>query len=90
MLVFLTDGSANVARDGEGGRTRAMEDALSAASAVARAGLDALLIDISARPKAAASDIAAAMKARCVPLPMAESGAIDRAVRAARSNPRIP
>jgi hypothetical protein len=50
VLVFLTDGSANIALDGTRGRSRAQEDALLAARAIAGAGHDAVVIDISPRP----------------------------------------
>lgn len=81
-LVLLTDGQANVARDGGGGRARAQADALAAAQLVRAAGYRALLIDTSPRPSAAARALAAGMDARYVPLPLAEAGAVSRAVRA--------
>ncbi|MEO1328964.1 MAG: magnesium chelatase subunit D [Pseudomonadota bacterium] len=83
-LVVLTDGQANVARSGLGGRVEAMEDALSAARATAATGLKALVIDASPRirPGAPAEALAAAMGARYLPLPRAEARAVTAAVRA--------
>lgn len=83
LIVLLTDGSANVALDGTGGRTKAHDDAIAAAQSVAEDGIDALVIDISARPRQAAQELAQALKARYVPLPAGRSDAIDRAVRTA-------
>jgi magnesium chelatase subunit D len=84
LLVFLTDGSANVAADGSVGRARAGEDALAAARQIAADGHGALVMDIAPRPRAEAQALAAAMHARHVPLPLADSSAIARAVTARR------
>lgn len=84
FLVLLTDGSANIAADGTPGRSRAGEDALAAARRVALAGTDALLIDISPRPRPEAARLAEAMRARCLPLPHADARALEQAVAGAR------
>lgn len=81
-LVLLTDGRANVAQDGKGGRARAEADAMTAARQVRAAGLAALLVDTSPRPHPASQRLAAAMDARYVPLPYADAAALSRAVRA--------
>ena len=81
-LVFLTDGQANVARDGEGGRARAQEEALAAARTLKSLGLSALVIDVSPRPNARARELSAAMGARYLPLPAADAAALARAVAA--------
>ncbi|MEM9473202.1 MAG: magnesium chelatase subunit D [Pseudomonadota bacterium] len=81
VIVALTDGQANVARDGSPGRLQAGRDALDAARAIAVAGITALLLDISPRPSPAAADIAAAMGARLVPLPYADSSAVSNIVK---------
>ncbi len=52
-LVLLTDGRANVARDGKGNRARAEEEALAAAGRLREAGVRVLLVDTSPRPHAA-------------------------------------
>lgn len=46
-LVVLTDGRANVARSGEGGRAAATSDAQDAARRIAAAGVSALVVDTS-------------------------------------------
>lgn len=84
FLVVLTDGSANVAADGTPGRPQAREDARSAARALALSGMASLVIDISPRARPDAEDLAKAMHARYVPLPMADSATLERAVTAAR------
>ncbi|XUU61786.1 magnesium chelatase subunit D [Erythrobacter sp. HA6-11] len=84
FLVFLTDGSANIAADGTPGRGQAREDAEAAARRVAGSGVEALMIDISPRPRPDAEAIAGVMRARYLPLPMADAAALERAVSAAQ------
>jgi magnesium chelatase subunit D len=83
VLVLLTDGRANVSRNGSGGRAAAEADALAAARAVKLAGFATLLIDTSPRPEPQAERIAAAMGARYLPLPHADAHAVSRAARSA-------
>ncbi len=80
-LVVLTDGSANVGRDGRGGRPAAERDADDAARRIRAAGHRALLVDSSVRPGPAGRRIAAAMGGRYVPLPFAGASAISGLVR---------
>ena len=86
-LVLLTDGRANVCRDGTTGRAAAEGDALTAARRVAAAGLRALLVDTSAHPEPAARRLADGMGAPYLPLPRADAAAISRAVRMAAPQP---
>ncbi|WP_405234847.1 magnesium chelatase subunit D [Lentisalinibacter orientalis] len=81
LVVFLTDGRANVGRDGVGGRTRAREDALQAARSLRVAALSTLVIDTSPRARPDARELAEAMAARYLPLPQADAAALSRAVR---------
>ncbi|MDM7941704.1 MAG: magnesium chelatase subunit D [Hydrogenophaga sp.] len=83
VVVLLTDGRANVARDGRHGRAQATEDALQAADAFRLAGFAALLIDTSAQPGEASRTMAERMGATCVPLPHAGSAGLSQAVRLA-------
>jgi magnesium chelatase subunit D len=83
VVVLLTDGRANIARDGAPGRARAAEDALAAARALQVDGFAALLLDTSPQPQPPARDLAAAMGARYVPLPYAGAAAVSQVVRAA-------
>ncbi len=81
--VFLTDGRANVARDGTGGRARAEEDAVTSAQAFRALGLKALLIDTSPNPGPQAERIAREMGAVYVPLPRADANILSNTVRMA-------
>jgi magnesium chelatase subunit D len=83
LLVLLTDGQANIARDGTPGRPRAFEEALHAARLVRFGALAALLIDTAARPQASARRLAEAMQGRYLPLPHADARSLLGAVQAA-------
>ena len=88
VVVMLTDGRANVARDGAGGRARADQDAHDAARRLRAAGHAALLIDTSPQPQATAAALALSMAATYVPLPRADAASIAAPVRAAVAAPR--
>ncbi len=81
-VVFLTDGRANIARDGSPGRAAAGEQARQAASAFGALDMASVLIDTSPRPQSEAAALADAMAARYLPLPHADSAALSQAVRA--------
>ncbi len=81
VVILLTDGRANVARNGEAGRAQAEADALDSARRVRAAGITALLVDISPRPQPLAGRLAAEMGATYLPLPQADAAALSRAVR---------
>jgi magnesium chelatase subunit D len=87
VVVLLTDGRANIARDGTPGRSKAGEDALQAARAFAADGLSCLLIDTSPQPQPSAQILAQAMRAHYVPLPHADAQGLSAAVRLARPLP---
>jgi magnesium chelatase subunit D len=82
VLVLLTDGRANIARDGNPGRERAREDALAAARALRAAAVPALVVDTSARPEPAARALAEALGATYLPLPPARPDRVARAAQA--------
>ena len=83
LLVLLTDGRANVALDGSGGRDAAHADALQAARRLRCSRIAALFIDTSPRPSAAAAEVATAMHAEYLPLPFADARALSSVVSAA-------
>ncbi|MEM1196606.1 MAG: magnesium chelatase subunit D [Pseudomonadota bacterium] len=87
-LVVLTDGRANLTREGQPGRKQASEDAINSAKAIARAGYDALVIDISARAGPEGAALAEAMNARFLALPRADARQIASAVKAEQSPTR--
>jgi magnesium chelatase subunit D len=80
-LVLLTDGHANVARDGTGGRARAEQDAQQGARQLRGLGLRALLIDTAPRPQPMAQRLSETMLARYLPLPHADARAMAAAVK---------
>jgi magnesium chelatase subunit D len=86
LVVLLTDGRANIARDGAPGREAATRDALGAARAFGATSTAALLIDTSPQPSAAAQAIAVALGARCIALPYAQAQALSQAVKQERGN----
>jgi magnesium chelatase subunit D len=86
VIVLLTDGRANVSREGAGGREAAEADALSAARAIALLRVRGVLLDTSPRPQIQAAKLAAALGARYVPLPYADAAALSRAVKAAQAS----
>jgi len=77
LLVFLTDGRANVGRDGAPGRAGADADALAAARRVREAGVGAVFIDTSPRPQPDGSRFAAAMGASYALLPYVRGADLD-------------
>ncbi|NKN33063.1 magnesium chelatase subunit D [Marichromatium bheemlicum] len=82
ILILMTDGRANVARDGTGGRARAFDEAKAAARAVRAQEMTALVIDTSPRPQQQGRELAAEMGARYLPLPHADASALNQVVRA--------
>lgn len=93
LIVMLTDGRANIARDGAAARARAGEDALDAARQLGLHGLAAVFVDTAPRPRGEAAELAAAMTARYVGLPYVDAGAVRDVVVAAtpgleRASPR--
>jgi magnesium chelatase subunit D len=81
-LVILTDGRANIAADGSPGRTQAREDAEAAAKAIYARGIDALVVDISARPGPEGAALAQAMGGRFLALPRADARMLQAAISA--------
>jgi magnesium chelatase subunit D len=81
-IVLLTDGRANVGRDGQSGREAAQKDAFDAARLLRAAGLAAVVIDTSPRPQALVANLAEEMRARYVALPYADAASLSRVVQA--------
>ncbi len=82
VVILLTDGRANVNREGIGGRVQAAEDALASARAFRVAELKALVVDMSPRPRPDAENLAREMGAVYLPLPHADARALSGAVQA--------
>ena len=83
IIVLLTDGRGNIARDGTSGRAQANEDALAAARQMRMDGISCLLMDTSPQPQPAAQMLAREMGAAYVPLPYAGAQMLSQVVRAA-------
>ncbi len=86
LIVLMTDGRANIGRDGASGRPQAMKDALDSARRIRDAHFAALAIDTSApsaRDEAPTRALAEAMSARYVKLPVADAAKVNAAVRSA-------
>ena len=86
LVVMLSDGRGNIARDGTPGRPGAERDALAAAATFAQFGFSALFVDTSPRGEAVARRIADRMRARYVFLPFADASALGGLVRTAMHN----
>jgi magnesium chelatase subunit D len=80
-LVFITDGRANVARDGLGGRERAQAEAEQAAIIIRSQNFKSILVDNSPRPEPKARSIAMSMGAIYLPLPIVNATILSEAVR---------
>ncbi len=86
LIVLMTDGRANIARDGTPGRARATQDALESARSIRASRFAALAIDAGgpASRDDAARGLAEAMSARYLKLPVADAARVNAAVRSAR------
>jgi magnesium chelatase subunit D len=81
VIVILSDGRANVARNGEPGHALAHRDALRAANSLRSLQIAVLFVDTSPRPNLAAKELAAGMNAKYVPLPYVSAQALSNIVK---------
>jgi magnesium chelatase subunit D len=88
LIVILTDGRANIGRDGAPGRAAAQSDALAAARSVREAAVGALFIDTSPRAEPDGDRFARAMGAVYAALPYVEAGAVSELVDSLRTQRR--
>ena len=87
LIVLMSDGRANIARDGTPGRPRATADAIEAARRIRGARFAALAIDTSppvSREDAPTRTLAEAMGGAYIKLPLADAVRVNAAVRNAR------
>ena len=87
LVVVLTDGRANIARDGTADRRRAVADAHDIAGLLKEAGIPSLLLDASTRPGPEVADLAAKAGGRYVPMPGGDARAVRGVVKAAVDHP---
>jgi magnesium chelatase subunit D len=83
LLVLLTDGGANIGRDGKPGRAAAGADAAKAAQACRAENFASLVVDTAPRPNAFVAALAREMGGQYLPLPYADPARLSRAVRMA-------
>lgn len=83
VVVVMTDGGANIGRNGQPGRPQAAADALSAARMIRATGVSSILIDTAKRPHPQSEEVAAEMQALYVPLPRADAKRVADTVNAA-------
>jgi magnesium chelatase subunit D len=81
-LVVITDGRANVCRDGLGGRQKAQEEAETIARLIRGQNRRAIVVDNAPRPEPRAKSLADIMGAAYLALPHASATALSGAVRA--------
>jgi magnesium chelatase subunit D len=86
VIALLTDGRANIARDGSPGREAAQADALASARQLRTVGAQTLMVDTSPRSSAPglARQLADVMGAHYLLLPQADAASLSRAVQAAQ------
>ena len=82
-VCILTDGRANVARDGTANRTQAGTDAQDMARILRSQGIDSLVIDTGNRPEPKLRELAKTLDASYLPLPRANAERLSEAVSAA-------
>jgi magnesium chelatase subunit D len=88
IVVLLTDGRGNIARDGTPGRARAETDALAMARQLRAARLTTLVVDTSPQPAPAAQRLATELAAHYRALPYAGAAALSAAVKTLPGNAR--
>lgn len=79
-LVFLTDGRANIAKDGSPGRSKAMEDAQQSARAASYYSFKSLWIDTSTQARDEGKALAALLGSMYLPLPNAGANEVSQAI----------
>jgi magnesium chelatase subunit D len=82
-VVLITDGRANVCRDGLGGRQQATREAEEMAAVIRAQNCRAIVVDNAPRPEPKARSLADKMGAAYLALPFASAAALSGAVRAA-------
>ena len=79
-LVFLTDGRANIAKDGSPGRPKAMEDAQQSARSASYYSFKSLWIDTSPQARDEGKAMAALLGSMYLPLPNAGANEVSQAI----------
>lgn len=82
VVVVMTDGRANISRDGGVDRDRAEAEALAAARRLRGDGVASLLVDISPRARPQAKQLATELAAVYLSLPYADAPMLSGAIQA--------
>jgi magnesium chelatase subunit D len=80
LVILMTDGRANIARNGDPGRVRAEADALLSAQQLRTVGAATILVDTSPQPTPLAAHLAVEMGARYLPLPRVDAEGLSQAI----------
>jgi magnesium chelatase subunit D len=88
VVIVLTDGKPNVARDGRGNRARAEADTFNAARLMRGSSIASLMVDTAPQPRSLTAQFAQEMGARYLPLPYANAGTLALAARQCAAGPR--
>lgn len=80
-VVLLTDGRANIARDGSVDRAQAAQDAQAVARGLRGAGVDAIVIDTGNRPERSLAQLSDTLGGHYVVLPRADAQRLSAAVQ---------
>jgi len=80
LVILMTDGRANIARNGDQGRARAEADAVLSARQLRMVGAATILVDTSPKPTPLAARLAAEMGARYLPLPHVDAAGLSHAI----------
>lgn len=80
-VVLMTDGRANVSRDGTPGREGAHQDALISSRVLARERIPTLFVDTATRSQPKACELAEAALARYLHLPYSDAAQLSNQVR---------
>jgi magnesium chelatase subunit D len=83
IVIVLTDGRANVTREGEGNKAKALEESEAAARAISAHRIQSMVVDVSPEPSRHARELAAQMGAVYFSMPRAQAEDIARPVTAA-------
>jgi magnesium chelatase subunit D len=83
IVIVLTDGRANVTREGDGNKVKALEESAVAARAFAAHRIPSMVVDVSPEPSRHARELAVQMGANYFSMPRAQASDIARPVTAA-------
>ena len=81
VVVLMTDGKANIARNGEASRSSAMDDAHAAARQLAGSQVRCLFVDTAPRARPQARELARSLQATYLPLPSTNTNTLPELIR---------